>query len=90
MLVIFALTLPLHSYNVTAITGILRAGGDVKVTALIDNVPLMALLALVLDAPVWLVCLARYSEAPFKLPLTILRFRSKKWINDVTQATKQS
>ena len=96
MIVIFAPTLPLHSYNVTAITGILRAGGDVKAAAWIDNVPLMlltiplmALFALVLDTPIWLVCLISNSEAIFKLPLTVLRFRSKKWINDVTQTTKQ-
>ena len=95
LILFLALTLPMQGYDMSVVTGVLRSGGDVKAAAVVDNVPLMlltlplmALLALVLDAPIWLICLIRNSECLFKLPLAILRYRSKKWINDVTQAIK--
>jgi Na+-driven multidrug efflux pump len=90
--VAYIVTLPLKAHNVTAITGIFRAGGDVRVAALLDlcplwlgAVPLTALTALVLDAPVAAVCFCVYCEDWFKLPLTLHRLRSRKWINDVTR-----
>ena len=46
--------------------------------------PVTALLALVLDAPVALVCLAPQVEHLSKCPIGLLRVRSRKWINDVT------
>lgn len=88
---LYALSMPTRSFDVTNVTGVLRAGGDAKVAALIDAgplwfaaIPLMALLALVIGAPVWAVCLSMQAENVCKCPLGILRFRSGKWINDVT------
>ena len=83
--------LPLRSYDATVIVGVLRAGGDSLAAALLDIVPIwlislpvMALLALVLDAPITLVCIAAQSENLIKWPLSTTRLRSRKWINDVT------
>ena len=95
MSVIHALFMPLRAFDVTNITGVLRAGGDVKASTLIDilplwlvAVPLTALSALVLNAPVWVVCIALQGESLCKPLIGFLRFRSKKWINDVTQAAR--
>ena len=41
--------------------------------------------ALVLDAPVFVVCLAMQAENLCKCPLGIMRIRSKKWITDITR-----
>ena len=46
---------------------------------------LLALTALVLDAPMIFVCLGLYAENFFKCPWGIIRLRSRKWINDVTR-----
>ena len=91
--VIYAVFMPMRAFDITNITGVLRAGGDAKMASLIDisplwlvAIPLMALSGLVFDAPTWLVCLAMQAENICKCPLGLLRFHSKKWINDVTRA----
>ena len=43
------------------------------------------LAALVLDAPVTIVCLCIQTENVCKMPLGVLRLRSRKWINDITR-----
>lgn len=90
--VIYAVSMPMRAFDVTNITGVLRAGGDARAAALIDigplwlaAVPLMALTGLVLDAPTWLVCVAMQAENLCKCPIGLVRFHSRKWINDVTR-----
>ena len=92
MTLIYALFMPMRAFDITNITGVLRAGGDAKVATIIDitplwfvAIPLMALTALVLDAPLIVVCLAMQAENLCKCPLGILRIRSKKWITDITR-----
>ena len=89
--VAYIVVMPTRSFDVANVTGVLRAGGDTRVAALLDNLPLwlgtlpvLALLALVLDAPLPLICAATQMETLAKFPLGILRLRSRKWINDVT------
>lgn len=89
--IVYIFLLPLRSFDATNIVGVLRAGGDSKAAAILDILPIwlvalpvMALLALVLDAPIPLICLASQGENLIKWPLSILRLRSRKWINDVT------
>lgn len=84
--------LPARSPANTIITGTLRAWGDVQVATIIDLVPLWliavpftTLTGLVLNAPVAVVCLYIRSENIYKLPLSLLRLRSRRWINDVTE-----
>ena len=90
--VLYALAMPTRAFDVTNVTGVLRAGGDARVAALVDvcplwlaAIPLMAFTALVLDAPVLVVCLSMQAENLCKFPLGLVRFCSKKWINDVTR-----
>ena len=83
--------IPLHAYSISAVTGILRAGGDVFWSTALDlapqwlvALPLPAVLALVLDADPWFVSLAIQAESFIKCPICLWRVRSKKWIHDVT------
>ncbi len=93
MCLLYALAMPMRAFDVTNITGVLRAGGDAKVASLIDiaplwlvAIPLMAAAALVFRAPVFLVCLTMQAENLCKCPLGLLRFHSRKWINDITRS----
>ena len=93
--IIYAVSMPMRSFDVTNITGVLRAGGDAKMAALIDigplwlaAIPLMAFSGLVVHAPTWVVCIAMQAENLLKCPIGLIRFHSRKWINDVTQATE--
>ena len=90
--VVYLILLPLKSFDISNITGVLRSGGDVRMSTIIDltplwcvAVPMAALTALVLEAPLPLVCLGIYSENICKMPLGVMRLRSRKWINDVTR-----
>ena len=89
--VVYAVFMPMRAFDITNITGILRAGGDARVASLIDigplwlaAIPLMALTGLVLHAPTWVVCIAMQAENLLKCPIGLVRFHSRKWINDVT------
>ena len=82
-----------RSFNSANIVGVLRGGGDVRAAAIIDNVPLWlvaipltALCGLVWKTSIIWVCLAMATENLVKCGLGIWRFRSKKWINDITKA----
>lgn len=95
MCIVYACYVPLKAFDITNITGVLRAGGDSRMAAIMDvgplwvaAVPLTALCGLVLDAPIWLICVALYSESIIKVPWGIRRIRSRKWINDVTRGSE--
>lgn len=92
MTIIYALFMPMRAFDITNITGILRAGGDAKTATVIDIFPLwlaaipaMALTGLVLEAPTIIVCLSMQAENLLKCPIGILRIRSRKWITDITR-----
>lgn len=92
MTIIYALFMPMRAFDITNITGILRAGGDAKTATVIDILPLwlaaipaMALSGLVLEAPTIIVCLSMQAENLLKCPIGILRIRSRKWITDITR-----
>lgn len=91
--VIYAVSMPMRAFDITNITGVLRAGGDARVASLIDigplwlaAIPLMALAGLVFHAPTWVVCIAMQAENLLKCPIGLVRFRSRRWINDVTHS----
>ncbi len=84
-------SIPLHAYSITAVTGVLRAGGDVFCSAVLDiapqwlaALPLTALFALVLGSSHWWVAAAIQAESLIKCPLCFFRIRKGKWIHDVT------
>lgn len=91
MNIAFACVFPIRSYDFTSITGVLRAGGDIRMAFVIDviplwffSIPLAALCALVWNSPVWLVCLWIHGECLIKMPLGVWRFGTKKWIHNLT------
>ena len=91
MVCILGCYMPLRAFDITNITGILRAGGDVRAATIIDlsplwgvAIPLAAVVALVLQADVFWICMAIYAENLTKVPIGLWRFHSRKWINDVT------
>ncbi len=83
-----------RSVNHSGIIGILRAGGDIKASLLIDILPLT-----LLSNPVGAVCTLKYKlYAPlvylvlngdqiFKMTFVLLRIRSKKWMHNLTRQT---
>ena len=90
--VVYAVFMPMRAFDITNITGVLRAGGDAKAASIIDitplwlvAIPLMAVAALVLHAPTLVVCIAMQAENICKCPIGLMRFHSKKWINDITR-----
>lgn len=94
MLTIVAVFLPSRAFNSTSIVGVLRGGGDVSFTAAIDilplwciAIPLAAVTGLVAELGILWVYLSIEVENMVKFFLGIWRFRSRKWIRDVTQTT---
>ena len=84
-------SIPLHAYSITAVTGVLRAGGDVFCSAALDispqwlvALPLTAVIALVTNASCWWVAAAVQAESLLKCPLCWYRIRRGRWIHDVT------
>ncbi len=89
LLCIYGLFMPLKVYNISIITGILRAGGDVKYAMATEvsaiwcvSVPLVFISALVLRFPVYIVALFAETEDIVKAVVLTRRFLSKKWINN--------
>ena len=83
--------MPLHAYAISAIVGVLRSGGDVTWATVLDigpqwliAIPATAVLALVLHAGPFAIAFATHAEAAMKVPLSIWRISSGKWIHDVT------
>ena len=92
MLICYACAIPLHSFSSTMAVGVLRGGGDVNASLVIDNVPLwfgtlplMCLLGLALKVPNEVFCLCLMIEYILKTPLGLIRLRSGKWIHDITR-----
>lgn len=84
--------IPLHACAISAITGILRSGGDVNWSTALDvlpqwllGLPATALCALVLKTGCWPIALAMQLENVLKFPLCIWRISGGRWINDVTR-----
>jgi putative MATE family efflux protein len=92
VLIMLALTLWIKTGNMISIVGILRAGGDARVSALIDTIPLWliglpltAIGAFVFGLPVYWVYLLTYSDELTKFILAQWRILSNKWINNLAQ-----
>ncbi len=91
MLLITFIFIAPRGFNSTNIVGILRGGGDVRAAALIDTLPLWlvalpmaAICGLVLQVGVFWVSIAMVAENIVKFIFGMIRFHSKKWINDLT------
>ena len=84
--------IPIHAYAISAVTGVLRSGGDVTWSTVLDVgpqwlvcIPLTALVALVFQAGPWPIAIAMQVEGLIKVPLCIWRIGGGKWIHDVTR-----
>ena len=83
---------PLRQLNYVLVVGILRAGGDTRVSALLEvgvilcwGVPMAFVLAYVIKVPfLWLVCGTFIAEDVLKLPLCLWRMKSGKWLHTLT------
>jgi putative MATE family efflux protein len=86
-------TLWIKSFNMTAVVGVLRAGGDTPVAMLLDLVPMWTVAVplavcggLFFGWPLLLVFLATVVDEAIKLAVCLLRFLSRKWIHDLVNA----
>ncbi len=89
-------SIPLHACAISAITGVLRAGGDVLWSTALDIgpqwvvcLPAAALAALVWKLGCWPIAFAIQLESVVKFPLCLWRLRDGKWINDVTGGVRE-
>ncbi len=81
-----------QAVNTTLVVGTFRSGGDTKFGLLLDvstmwgfSILLGAVAAFVFHANVQVVYVLLMSDELAKLPLTLRRYRSYKWIKDVTR-----
>lgn len=81
-----------QSVDITYIVGVFRAGGDTRTGLILDAVslwgiciPLGFIAANFLKWPVWAVYLCLTSDEMLKLPFSYARYRSNKWIKNITR-----
>ncbi|MDD6207489.1 MAG: MATE family efflux transporter [Clostridiales bacterium] len=93
MLFVMSYYMLAQSFNTTFVVGIFRGGGDTRFGLFIDvstmwgcSIILGALAAFVWKLPVRAVYVLLMSDELFKIPLCIYRYRSKKWLTNVTRS----
>jgi putative MATE family efflux protein len=81
-----------QAYNTTLIVGVFRGGGDTKFGLFLDTTTMWcgsilfgALAAFVFNWSVPVVYMILMSDEIIKIPLTAWRYKSKKWLNNVTR-----
>ena len=81
-----------QAINSTMVVGIFRSGGDTKFGLILDittmwgcSILLGAVAAFVFHFPVKIVYLFIMSDEIIKIPICMWRYRSKKWLNNVTR-----
>jgi putative MATE family efflux protein len=92
MFIVLSCSYPFRAFNMSMVVGICRAGGDTVFCVVYDllfmwtvALPLAALAGFVFHAPVWLIYLCLLSEEPLKMLLGLWRYKSGKWLHNVTQ-----
>jgi len=92
ILLVMAFVLWIRVSNMTAIVGILRSGGDTRFSMFLDGgtmwvvgVPSALLAAFVFHLPVYWVYLVIMSEELVKFSVSLWRFRSRRWIHNISQ-----
>ncbi len=91
MMLVMAYYVIAQTFNTTMIVGVFRAGGDTKIGLIIDvscmwgiSILLGFIAAFVLKLPVMAVYLILLSDEIFKIPISTWRYRTYKWLNNVT------
>ncbi|MEW5718556.1 MAG: MATE family efflux transporter [Chloroflexota bacterium] len=97
ILTVMAGGLWIKASNIVLLVGVLRAGGDARVSAIIDvvplwliGIPLAAIGAFVLGLPVYWVYLLTLSDEAVKCLLAGWRMISKKWITNLARQHRQT
>ena len=92
LVAVSALTMLLSQFASLLVVGVLRAGGDVKYSLVLDvgtvwaiGVPLVALSGLVLGWPIHMVYLMSRLESVVKVLFGFWRLRSGKWIHNLVR-----
>ncbi len=90
-LIAFSLFMPFKMYNYVNVVGVLRSGGDTKFCLFLDcagvwliGIPLAFLGGLFWKLPIYIVYALVMTEEIFKFVLGIYRYRTKKWIRNLT------
>jgi putative MATE family efflux protein len=90
MFIIVCCAYPFRAFNMSVIIGVCRAGGDTIFSVLFDTIPMWAyslplgaIMAFVVNAPVWVIFLCICSEDIIKMFLGLWRLKSGKWLNNV-------
>jgi Na+-driven multidrug efflux pump len=91
MFIIHCCIYPFRAFNISMIVGVCRAGGDTVFCVVYDllpmwlvALPLAALVAFVLEAPVLLIYFCVVIDDPLKALLGLWRFKSGRWLHNVT------
>lgn len=86
------LLVPIKAYNMVLVVGVLRSGGDTRFSMFAElagvwfiGVPCAFIGALVLHIPIYYLYLFVGLEEAFKLVVGMLRIKSGKWINRLTE-----
>lgn len=81
-----------QAYNTTMVVGVFRAGGDTKFGLILDSTTLWgcsilfgALAAFVWKLPIPVVYAIIMSDEVIKIPLSTIRYKSYKWVRNVTR-----
>ncbi|KAB1440408.1 MATE family efflux transporter [Candidatus Galacturonibacter soehngenii] len=92
MLLVMAYFTLCQAYNTTMVVGIFRSGGDTRFGLILDilsmwggSILLGALAAFVFKFSVPIVYILLMSDEILKLPFTTIRFRSYKWLKNITR-----
>lgn len=93
-LIIMGILLPIKAYNMILVVGVLRSGGDTRFSMFTElagvwliGVPCAFLGALVFQMPIYFVYLFVGLEEIFKFFVGMIRIKSGKWINRLTDDT---
>lgn len=92
MLFVMAYFVLVQAYNTTQVVGIFRAGGDTRFGLILDvstmwggSILMGALAAFVFRWNVTAIYMLLLSDELIKIPMTALRYKSKKWLRNVTR-----
>lgn len=89
---VFSLYMPIRMLNALFIVAILRSGGDTKASLILDGtgvwligIPMAVLGGLVLKLPIYVVYAMILIEEIYKLILSYIRYKQKKWLRNIVE-----
>ena len=92
MTVVIGIIMACRAINIILVVGVFRGGGDVNFGLFLDTggiylwaLPAAALAAFVFKLEIWWVFLFVISEEPIKMLIGYLRFKSGRWVGNVTR-----